>query len=67
MSGLRSAAVAVWEFVVGDDWRIALAVVPALAVTALLAHMSVAAWWVMPVAVVALLAFSLRLAWRSYG
>jgi hypothetical protein len=67
VSGLRSAAVAVWEFVVGDDWRMALAVVLALALTALLAHMSVPAWWVMPVAVVALLAFSVRRAWRNYG
>jgi hypothetical protein len=50
----------VWEFVVGDDWRTAAGVVLALAVTALLASAGVAAWWVMPLAVVALLALSLR-------
>ena len=53
----------VWDFVVGDDWRIAVGVVLALAVTAILAG-SIAAWWVMPVAVAALLAFSV---WRAAG
>jgi hypothetical protein len=60
VSGLRSAAVSAWRFVVGDDWRIALVVVLALAFTAVLADTSLAAWWVMPVAVVGVLAFSLR-------
>jgi hypothetical protein len=50
----------VWEFVVGDDWRVALGVVVAIAVTALVADTAVAAWWVLPVAVVALLLDSLR-------
>lgn len=50
----------VWNFVVGDDWRTALGVVLALALTALLASGGVAAWWVMPLAVVVLLALSLR-------
>jgi hypothetical protein len=49
-----------YDFIVGDDWRVAAGVVAALAVTALLAHHGVAAWWVMPVAVVAILAGSLR-------
>jgi hypothetical protein len=55
----------VWEFVVGDDWRTALGVVLALAVTALLADAPIAAWWVMPPAVVALLALSIRRAVRG--
>ncbi len=54
-----------WEFVVGDDWRTALGVVAALAVTALLADAGVAAWWVMPPAVIGLLALSIRRAVRS--
>ena len=54
-----------WEFVVGDDWRSALGVVVALAVTAVLAEAGVAAWWVMPPAVVGLLAISIRRAVRS--
>jgi hypothetical protein len=49
-----------WEFVVGDDWLTALGVVLALGLTALLAAASVAAWWVMPPAVVALLALSVE-------
>ena len=54
-----------WEFVVGDDWRIALGVVLALALTALLADAAIAAWWVMPPAVVGLLALSIRRAARE--
>jgi hydrogenase/urease accessory protein HupE len=50
----------VWEFIVGDDWVSALGVVVALGVTAALAGAGVSAWWVMPIAVVALLALSLR-------
>ncbi|HEY2181119.1 MAG TPA: hypothetical protein VGH09_05550 [Solirubrobacteraceae bacterium] len=60
MSAVRSALVAVWEFVAGDDWRTAVGVVIALGLTALVAAAGIAAWWVTPVAVVALLALSLR-------
>ena len=51
---------AVWDFVVGDDWRVAVGVVAAIALTALVATIAVTAWWVLPVAVVGLLADSLR-------
>jgi hydrogenase/urease accessory protein HupE len=54
-----------WEFVVGDDWRSALGVVLALGVTAVLAEAGVAAWWVMPPAVIGLLALSIRRAVRG--
>jgi hypothetical protein len=57
---LRSTALGVWEFVVGDDWRTALGVCGALALTALIAALGIAAWWVMPLAVVGLLWLSLR-------
>jgi hypothetical protein len=60
MSGLSSLLAGVWEFVVGDDWRTAAGVVVALAATALLASAGVAAWWVMPLAVLGLLGLSLR-------
>jgi hypothetical protein len=50
----------VWEFVVGDDWRIAAGVVLALAVTALVADLTVAAWWVLPLAAGVMLALSVR-------
>jgi hypothetical protein len=58
---VRRALLAVWTFVVGDDWRTAIGVVAALVLTALVAHRtSLAAWWIMPVAVAVLLAISLR-------
>jgi len=41
----------VWDFVVGDDWRIAAGVAVALGITALVADTSLAAWWILPVAV----------------
>lgn len=54
------AITGVWEFVVGDDWRSALGVVLALGLTALISAASVPAWWVMPLAVLGLLALSIR-------
>ena len=55
----------VWEFVVGDDWRTALGVVVALLLTAVAAELGSSAWWVMPPAVLGLLALSIRRAVRS--
>jgi hypothetical protein len=60
MSAARSALLAVWEFVAGDGWRTAVGVVLALALTAVIAAAGIAAWWVTPLAVVGLLAASLR-------
>jgi hypothetical protein len=60
MSWVRAALVGAWEFVVGDDWVTAVGVIGALGVTALIAATSATAWWVMPIAVVSLLALSLR-------
>ena len=65
MSAARSALLAVWEFVAGDDWRTAVGVVLALGLTAMVAAAGIAAWWVTPLAVVALLALSLRRELRS--
>jgi hypothetical protein len=65
VSAVTAAALGVWNFVVGDDWRAALGVVVAIAATALVATSTVAAWWVLPLAVVALLADSLRRAARA--
>jgi hypothetical protein len=60
MRRLRSAALGVWEFVVGDDWRTALGVCAALALSALIAAAGAPAWWVMALAVPGLLWLSLR-------
>jgi len=54
-----------WDFVVGDDWRIAAGVVVALGITALVADTSLAAWWILPVAVIVLLGASVWHAARS--
>jgi hypothetical protein len=64
MNAIRKFALGVWDFVVGDDWLTAVGVVVALGATALIAGAHAAAWWVMPVAVLALLALSLRRAAR---
>jgi hypothetical protein len=61
---LVRAARAVWDFIVGDDPVTAVGVVVALGATAVIASAGAAAWWVMPVAALALLALSLRRAVR---
>jgi hypothetical protein len=61
MKYLRGLLTFIWEFVVGDDWVIAVGVVMALGLTALIAD-SRTAWWVMPVAVALLLTVSV---WRA--
>ena len=65
MSRVRAFAAFIWDFVVGDDWRIAVGVVLALVLTALIADTSVAAWWIMPVGVAMPLAASVLTATRS--
>jgi hypothetical protein len=60
MSALTDFLRGVWDFIVGDDWRTAVGVVVALGVTALIAQAGASAWWVMPVAVLAVLALSIR-------
>ena len=51
-----------WDFIVGDDWLVAAGVAVALGATWALAHHGVNAWWLLPVAVVLLLAGSV---WRE--
>jgi hypothetical protein len=53
-----------WDFIVGDDWRIAAGVVLALAATAGLAAAGLAAWWLLPLIVALLLVVSLHRATR---
>jgi hypothetical protein len=50
-----------YDFVVGDDWRVAVGVVVALGLTYVWSTAtSIPSWWVLPVAVVILLTLSLR-------
>ncbi len=54
-----------WDFVIGDDWLVAGLVVIGIGATAVLAAAGVTAWWLLPVAVPAILWLSLRRAIRS--
>jgi hypothetical protein len=54
-----------WNFLVGDDWRVAVGILIAFGLTGLLASTSVPAWWLLPLAVAAVLWLSLRRAVRS--
>ena len=56
---LRSFGAFWWDFIVGDDWKIAVGVVAGLAVTAALAHDDVTAWWALPSTVAVILGLSL--------
>ena len=60
MTPLRNFVMFWYDFVVGDDWRVALGVVIALAATYGLVQAGTDAWWLPPVVVVALLGMSLR-------
>jgi hypothetical protein len=64
MTRLKALLRFIWDFLVGDDWRIAVGVVVALAATSLVAD-TTAAWWILPVAVAGLLALSVWTAARS--
>jgi hypothetical protein len=65
MTAVRNVAIAVWDFVVGDDWITAAGVAVAIAITAVIASSGGAAWWVMPVAVLVLLILSVGRARRG--
>ena len=49
-----------WDFVVGDDWRVAVGIALGLGLTAVLARTWASAWIVLPLAVAAVLWMSLR-------
>ena len=54
-----------WEFVIGDDWLVAVLAAVAIGATAVLAAAGVAAWWLLPLTVPVVLWLSLRRAIRS--
>ena len=61
ISRIRAFGAFWYDFVVGDDWQVALGVVAALALTYGVAHAGVTAWWIAPLAVAVLLPISV---WR---
>ncbi len=64
MKRLRAFGAFWWDFVVGDDWRMAAGVIVILAVSALIAHQGVPSWWLAPLGVITLLGYSLARAVR---
>jgi hypothetical protein len=60
---IRAFGAFAYDFVIGDDWWVAAGVAAGLAVTYVLAHAAtVAAWWLIPVLLAALLPVTL---WRA--
>ena len=51
-----------YEFIVGDDWIIAAAIVAALIVTTVLVRAHVESWWLLPLIVIVFLTASV---WRA--
>jgi hypothetical protein len=49
-----------YDFIVGDDWRVAAGVAACLLLCALLVYAGVNAWWAMPIGVGVTLAISVR-------
>ena len=56
-----------WNFIVGDDWRVAAGLTVAFAGTWVLTHHGVTAWWLLPLAVVLLLVGSVAREARNGG
>jgi hypothetical protein len=57
---IRRGLLAVWDFVVGDDPRLALAAVTAIGLTAVACALGINAWWLAPLVALAALRWSLR-------
>jgi len=53
-----------YDFIVGDDWRLAIGVIVALGLSWLAVHAHIAAWWVLPLATLVILVASLLHATR---
>lgn len=67
MSTVRRILAAIYDFVVGDDWRLALGAVGALGGVALLVAAGVDGWWFAPLFVLAVLVASLLSARETPG
>ncbi|HVB43931.1 MAG TPA: hypothetical protein VNF47_14680 [Streptosporangiaceae bacterium] len=60
---IRAFGAFAYDFVVGDDWRVAVGVVAALAATYWLSHaVKAASWWVVPAVLAVLIPLTL---WRA--
>jgi hypothetical protein len=59
---LRAFGAFWYDFLIGDDWRVAIGVVLALAATAAVSRTKVSSWWITPAAVALLLGMTV---WRA--
>jgi len=59
---LRAFAAFWYDFIIGDDWRVAVGVVIAFTATYAVSRTSIPSWWLIPAAVAVLLPMSL---WRA--
>jgi hypothetical protein len=57
---VRRVFAAIWDFVVGDDPRLALAALVAIGLTAVVCALGVSGWWLAPLVALAALRWSLR-------
>ena len=64
MPRVRAFGLFWWDFIVGDDYRIALGVVMALGITAGLSRAGIPVWWVVPLGVLGMLSQSVFVAAR---
>ena len=64
MSYLKTFGRFWYDFVIGDDWTIAVGVVIAIGITTVAAHHGLHLWWLLPASVAVLLGASLRQATR---
>jgi hypothetical protein len=55
-----------YDFIIGDDWTIAVAVVALLGITAAIAHTGRLAWPILPIGVAAILGVSVRRERRAH-
>jgi hypothetical protein len=62
MNRLRRFVAFWYDFIVGDDWHVALAVLVALAVTYVVHRAGAPAWWILPAAVLIVLPVTV---WRA--
>jgi hypothetical protein len=67
MTRLRSFGKFWYDFIIGDDWRVAVGVTVAISLVYAITRELGNAWWLLPVAVTALLAMSVNHATRPPG
>lgn len=65
MSRLTRLLRFLWDFVIGDDWRIALGVAVALVATLVLSNDGLTVWWLLPAVVAVMLGVSVWSVARS--